>query len=423
MMGTTIRISVAILFIFFFIGCAGSPETTETRSEPATEAAEPSDEGQTASPETTDAPDETDAQTTAAEETPPAEPLSESSSAVTLRPGTGSFSPVQSDEQRFFIDGAASQDIREWSFVVTDASGAVVHEERGTGAPPEVLAWDGTINGENAPEGTYASTLTLTYADESTRTVETNPFLVDMTDPRPSFALRGVPFTPDGDGVRDELIITIDAEDVSPIQAWLFEIQTTDGETLARYTDNSDVPRTARWNGRPGGGYTVQSGDEYVVRGGVRDEAGNEGVTETLFIVGALTEAYNGQRRVQLPAIRFPANSARIADAPLSDRRRFDDVVDRMARILSATEGRILIRGHANATRFSGNRPDPEEQRNELVPLSRDRAAAVRNALIERGIAASRLEIEGVGASDPVASFADATGRSRNRRIEFYIVE
>ncbi|MDA3947981.1 MAG: OmpA family protein [Spirochaeta sp.] len=412
MKNNTVPVFFALVIALLAVtGCASAPETPPAESEPAQ------------STETQQVPEPQSTEEVTPEETDSVGTLSESESAVTLRPGSGSFSPENADAQRFFIDGAANQPIQSWEFTVTDDTGQVVSRESGTGAPPEVVEWDGTTADGTAPEGRYSSALMIRYDDESERTVETNPFLLDMTDPVPSFRLSGTPFTPDGDGNRDELIITIDAEDASPIVAWLFEIQTTDGQTLAQYTDMSDVPRTARWNGRPGRGFVVQSGDEYRIVGGVRDEAGNEGRTETSFVIGAMTERHRGRARIMLPSIQFPANSARITDASPAARERFENVVDRLARILAMTEGTVLIEGHANSTRFSGSLPDPEEQRRELIPLSRDRATVVRQALIERGIDADRLETDGVGATDPIAPFGDARRRVENRRIEFYLID
>lgn len=413
---------VFVAFILIIGGCATTP-APEPTAEPAPEPQE--------TPETTADPVETEVETAesttsegAATPEERSQPLSSTLPAVTLRAGNGSFSPALSTEQPFFIDGASNQPIDSWSFSVGDADGSVIHEESGTGVPPERIVWNGTQEGNAVGEGTYTSAMEIVYEDASTRTVEASPFLIDLSAPLPSFALQNVPFTPDGDGNRDELIITIDAEDASPIQAWLFEIQTIDGRTLATFRDESDVPRTARWNGKPGGGFVVESGDEYRIVGGVRDAAGNDGVTETTFIVGALTEDYRGRPRVILPSIQFPANSARIEDAPPAARQRFENVIDRMARILHGSEDtRVLIEGHANATRFTGNQPDPQEQRSELVPLSRDRAVVVRDALVRRGIASDRLEIDGVGAADPVAAFSNPTGRDRNRRIEFYVID
>ncbi|MFW6228059.1 MAG: OmpA family protein [Alkalispirochaeta sp.] len=421
MKNRTITIVGIVVFVVFMSGCAGTPDPAP---EPDRSAPETAEETTDDSPEA----EEEESQSAAIEESPSvdtaeAAPLNETESAITLRAGTGSFSPEHTEAQRFFIDGAANQPITSWSFVVSDEDGTVVTEEGAAGTPPEVVEWDGTTDDGTAPEGRYSSTLSIVYEDGSERTVTTNPFLLDMTDPKPSFQLSGVPFTPDGDGFRDELIVTIDADDAGPIEAWLFEIQTLDGRTLARFTDESDVPRTARWNGRPGGGFVVESGDEYRIVGGVRDEAGNEARTETTFIVGAMTERYRGRPRIVLPSIQFPADSSRIEDASPEAQRRFEDVLDRLARILSSTEQRVLIEGHANATRFQDGEPDPEEQQAELIPLSRARAEVVRDALIRRGIAADRLEMDGVGAEDPRVSFSDTDRIVRNRRIEFYVIQ
>ena len=53
--------------------------------------------------------------------------------------------------------------------------------------------------------------------------------------------------------------------------------------------------------------------------------------------------------------------------------------------------------------------------------LSQERADAVRNYLIGRGIPAARLTAKGNGWSNPVASNDTKEGRAQNRRVEMYI--
>jgi len=53
--------------------------------------------------------------------------------------------------------------------------------------------------------------------------------------------------------------------------------------------------------------------------------------------------------------------------------------------------------------------------------LSEDRAGAVRDWLIDHGVAGERLEAKGVGSDVPVADNKTAAGREKNRRIEFAI--
>ncbi len=54
--------------------------------------------------------------------------------------------------------------------------------------------------------------------------------------------------------------------------------------------------------------------------------------------------------------------------------------------------------------------------------LSKQRAAAVRNYLQGKGIAANRLESEGYGQTKPIADNNTDEGRSKNRRVEFKIL-
>jgi OOP family OmpA-OmpF porin len=70
----------------------------------------------------------------------------------------------------------------------------------------------------------------------------------------------------------------------------------------------------------------------------------------------------------------------------------------------------IMITGHTDS---SG--PEPGN-----IALSRERAEAVRDALVARGIPADGLRASGVGSRDPVDGLAP--GDPANRRIEFSVI-
>jgi outer membrane protein OmpA-like peptidoglycan-associated protein len=55
--------------------------------------------------------------------------------------------------------------------------------------------------------------------------------------------------------------------------------------------------------------------------------------------------------------------------------------------------------------------------------LSEDRAAAVKNYLIENGIAGSRLASAGFGESKPIDSNKTKAGKANNRRVEVKLVK
>ncbi|MCQ2100353.1 Outer membrane protein OmpA [Fibrobacter sp. UWH9] len=73
------------------------------------------------------------------------------------------------------------------------------------------------------------------------------------------------------------------------------------------------------------------------------------------------------------------------------------------------TEATFEIVGHTDNV---GNK-DKNKQ------LSADRAAAVKNFLVEKGINESRMVTDGMGDTKPVASNKTPEGRAQNRRIEF----
>lgn len=73
---------------------------------------------------------------------------------------------------------------------------------------------------------------------------------------------------------------------------------------------------------------------------------------------------------------------------------------------------RIGVYGHTDSKGMPANN----------LKLSKDRAAAVRNYLQGKGIAATRLESEGFGQTKPIASNDTDDGRSKNRRVEFKLL-
>ena len=87
-------------------------------------------------------------------------------------------------------------------------------------------------------------------------------------------------------------------------------------------------------------------------------------------------------------------------------------ILDEMVVALNRVQGKnVKIIGHTDS---QGN-----PQKNKL--LSQERADSVKQYLIAKNIAASRLSTQGLGADKPVADNATEEGRKKNRRIEFEV--
>jgi OOP family OmpA-OmpF porin len=103
--------------------------------------------------------------------------------------------------------------------------------------------------------------------------------------------------------------------------------------------------------------------------------------------------------------LEFDSGGTALSDSSAS-------AVANVAQLLSRNPGlAVVIVGHS----------DNQGALDANIALSKRRAEAVRTALIERGIAAARLEAHGAGYLAPVATNANDAGRTLNRRVELVL--
>lgn len=87
--------------------------------------------------------------------------------------------------------------------------------------------------------------------------------------------------------------------------------------------------------------------------------------------------------------------------------------LDKLARALrDKPQANVLVEGHTDNV---GSAPLNDS-------LSERRALAVRQALIDRNIAASRMSARGLGMSKPIADNGTPEGRATNRRTEIFVI-
>jgi OOP family OmpA-OmpF porin len=108
-----------------------------------------------------------------------------------------------------------------------------------------------------------------------------------------------------------------------------------------------------------------------------------------------------------LEGVNFEYDSARLEE----NSKRILDLVYRS--LNNNPEVEVKISGHTDAI--------ASEEYN--LDLSRRRAESVKRYLAQRGIAPDRIETEGYGESQPIATNETPEGRAQNRRIEIIRID
>lgn len=223
--------------------------------------------------------------------------------------------------------------------------------------------------------------------------------IVDASDACPDVfglaALNGCPDT-DGDGIADK-------DDACPDVAGLAALKgcpDTDGDGIADKDDKCPTVAGPKENG----GCPFLDAD----KDGVADKdddcptvagpASNRGCPEVT------TEALE-ELKVQARAVYFNTGKATFKTGDKETQARLDAIKQIL---INYPNAKFSIEGHTDST---GSAKVNQK-------LSEDRAAAVKNALIERGVNPENLESKGFGSSQPVASNKTAAGKAQNRRTE-----
>ncbi|MDR1211700.1 MAG: gliding motility-associated C-terminal domain-containing protein [Spirochaetaceae bacterium] len=290
-----------------------------------------------------------------------------------------------------------------------------------TGAPPETLVWDGREEGGTVIEGRYNAELTVNYEKGDLVSLSAGPITVDVSGPRLGFSSRPEYFSPDNDGVDDDLYISLTAEDLSPIAAWSLEIR----EPVAPFNlfyrlEGRGAPASRIvWDGRSGRGELVQAATDYPVKFRASDTLGNSSEIDAVIGVDVLVIRDGDLLRIQVPSIIFRENAADFENLAPDVTANNLRVLRRIAEILNKFQDyRVTVEGHANPV----SRTTAEEQ-NELQPLSEARARAIVDRLTGFGVTRNRLTYVGKGGTRPVVRWEDRDNWWKNRRVEFILIK
>jgi flagellar motor protein MotB/flagellar hook assembly protein FlgD len=355
-----------------------------------------------------------------------------------VQPWTNGFSPdghKVMDEMDFSLAFGQRASVRSWRLDIAHEGKGLVVSFRGS-APdlPSSLAWDGkTASGATAPEGRYTATLAVDYgSDFSPALARSAPFVLELSPPALSLSSSTKLFSPDAsgsgglDGPDSTLTLGLVASSrLGRIVDWSIEV-IDPGEQVFKsfggpWPSSGSLP-PIEWDGIGTDGSLIASAESYRLVARCRDEFGNSSEARSGFDTDILVLKDGDRYRVDVASIVFRGNTDDFEHVPPEQAAQNRLTLDRLAAKFSKFPGyRIRLVGHAVMINWDDPSLGKSEQEKALIPLSRARAAAIAKALAERGIEASRMSIEGVGASKQVVPDSDTANRWKNRRVEFYL--
>jgi outer membrane protein OmpA-like peptidoglycan-associated protein len=344
------------------------------------------------------------------------------------------------DDVSFNLTVENREGVESWRFSLIDSKGVERSFFGGSGSDvPTRLVWDGRDLQGQVIEDTYTGKLVVKYLKGDVAEASSAKIIVKIAPPKVDITVKPEYFSPDGDGVDDTLTFGISTEKNAGITEWKLEILETavvesassqepkPTRSFKIWTGKGNPPAQITWDGKSDKGELVESATDYPFEFTCWDALGNQTKVKGIIAVDVLVIRDGDRLKIKVPSIVFRANHADFIGLDAETVARNQKVVARIAQILNKfPDYRIRIEGHGNNVGkmlgYSASRIQQEEI-NELIPLSTERAEVVRKMLVDNGVDPRRLTVNGLGSSEPVVPFTDVENRWKNRRVEFVLIK
>jgi len=308
-------------------------------------------------------------------------------------------------------------DLDVYKIEILDKDKKVVKTYQGTKTIPEMIEWDGLTNDNTiSKDDFYTIKLSTIYRFGNRPQIESTQFILDTTPPEMKISYNPEFFSPDNDGVDDELEIGIDSQDLSGIKNWDISILSPDKKKkFYSFTGIGKPTAKIVWNGLGNNGELVDSAEDYPTKVICEDNVGNvlEKNLSDILVDILVIKLDDGRLKIKINNIEFKAESAEMTDSPKNEK-----IINLVAKALKKySQYRILIEGHANKFKEG-----LDEKRAKI--LSDDRAKFILNILTKKGIGANRMSGLGRGFDVPLVPLAEGVtleDLAKNRRVEFYL--
>ena len=329
----------------------------------------------------------------------------------------------ETDKIEFSTIATLKEGVESWQFNINIAGGRTVKSFSGD-ILPEKIIWDGRSDSGSVIEGVYTAEYRVKYLKGNEPVSSTKEFALDISAPDSALTMAPVPFSPDNDGVDDELVISIDVTDASKISEWSLEIVDRQGNPFTSFGGKGAPADTIYWDGIGKSGELVIAAEDYPYRLTVSDEFGNVSNEYGVIPVDVLVVKEGDKLKIRIANITFAPDSAELRKDDPEIKEKNEYVLGRLSEILKKYNSyNILIEGHAVSVYWNDRERAEREETEELLPLSKSRAETVKYYLEQLGVAGKRMSTEGIGGQKPIVPHSDLENRWKNRRVEFILLK
>jgi len=342
--------------------------------------------------------------------------------------------------QKFEIKTSVADSIKTWNFSVVREDGTAVYTltEKDSANLPANIVWNGVGKDGKVAEGTFIGTLAIDYAKGNKVSVVSSPFICTATAPQLKVQTAPEYFSPDNDGVDDDLYIRLTGTTKAKIASWSFVINDPKGKAFWKTSGKSAITERIIWDGLSncqkaanGSAERVQSAMDYPYEFTVKDNLGMTSTVKGNISVDVLVIRDGNVLKMAVPSIIFESDSDNFqtANSKLTQEQINKNIatLNRIADILKKFKDyKVEIVGHANKLTDNPDEETVDNPRNwgrALTPLSKERADAIKAYLVKRGVAAANISTNGKGGTQPVADPTDKDNNWKNRRVEFILVK
>lgn len=197
------------------------------------------------------------------------------------RSETPIFSPDGDGNLDTAVISVSSSKERQWAGEILDENGKAVRTLQFADVPPSMLEWNGlTDSGSLASDGFYSFKISTTDAAGNTGFAQTNPFELNTGTTEVILTVKDTAFSPNGDGIKDSLVLTPVIKTKSGIAEYTLDIVHSDGSVVKTYTDKRSLPASFSWNGLSGEGERCADGS-YSAKLATVSKNGSEALTLT----------------------------------------------------------------------------------------------------------------------------------------------